>query len=109
MMTAQAVFENMCKTKRSSELLELQAKVKADHENAFGVLTSSYKQDNVDKLYEVLDTLNTSEEKIKAVKAFENCKDQEGYLKSLPKLIEKQQTEEEKERLASGSTAGGGV
>merc|ERR1712232_199112 len=104
MMTAQAVFENMCKTKRCNELIELQAKVEKDYDAAFQLLQSTYKTDNVDSLYQVLDTLTTSEDKIKAVKAFENAKDQDGYKKSLPKLIEKQQAEEEKEKLASGSS-----
>jgi len=103
MMTAQAVFENTCKTKRSDELIELQAKVDKDHQDALTNLEATYKTKNFEDFYQVLDTLKTSEEKIRCVKAFENCKDQEGYAKSMDKLIKNAQAEEAKEKKASAS------
>jgi len=96
MITTQAQFENRMKELPSSDLRsELQECMKKRSE-AYGVLKSVYKADSIDQFWEALDAQPSSEDKIKAIKAFEQVKDYDGFVNSLPKLIEKKVAEEAK-------------
>jgi hypothetical protein len=106
MMTNLAQFENKMKDKSSQDMIAEQKTCQKKREEAFSLLTGKYGVDNTDKLFQILDTLKTAQEKIDAIQAIENAKDQDGYVKALPKLIEKKQAEELKNAPKSEAKGG---
>merc|ERR1719272_2233181 len=99
MMTAQAQFENKMKEKTASECQAEQTKVVRERGEAFSLLKSRYQADNPDAFYEILATQKSANDKIAAMAAMENAKNLDGYVKSLPDIIEKKVADEARAKV----------